>query len=161
MAILYLAECCICTLSTPHLLRRLNSIVIVGNSEPRTAHGWLYLAPCRSARGLPLGQVWGRVVAWAACAGSRCSPESSESKTLANHGQVRCLAGRVAICIYRWKCPRMRRRRLYMYFSDPRRPRGDLRTTNRHDSIDAPAMVASSISRIKKINFFGPQYLSH
>ena len=36
MAILYLAECCICTLSTPHLLRRLNSIVIVGNSEPRT-----------------------------------------------------------------------------------------------------------------------------
>ncbi|CAH0377364.1 unnamed protein product, partial [Pelagomonas calceolata] len=36
MAILYLAECCICILSTPHLLRRLNSIVIVGNSEPRT-----------------------------------------------------------------------------------------------------------------------------
>ena len=36
MAILYLAECCICTLSTPHPLRRLNSIVIVGNSEPRT-----------------------------------------------------------------------------------------------------------------------------
>ena len=36
MAILYLAECCICTLLAPHLLRRLNSIVIVGNSEPRT-----------------------------------------------------------------------------------------------------------------------------
>ena len=38
-----------------------------------------------------------------------------------------------------------------------KRPRGDLRTTNRQDSTDAPAMVASSISRIKKINFFGPQ----
>ena len=43
----------------------------------------------------------------------------------------------------------------------PRRPRGHLRTTNRQDSTDAPAMVASSISRIKKINFFGPQEVYH
>ena len=55
----------------------------------------------------------------------------------------------------------MRGRRLPMSSSDPRRPRGDLRTTNRQDSIDAPALVASSISRIKKINFFGPQEVSH
>ena len=48
------------------------------------------------------------------------------------------------------KYRRMRRRRLPMSTNDPRRPRGDLRTTNRQDSIDAPALVASSISRIKK-----------
>ena len=69
--------------------------------------------------------------------------------------------GELPICIYRWKHRCMRRRRLPMSSSDPRRPRGDLRTTNRQDSIDAPALVASSISRIKKINFFGPQYVSH
>ena len=34
------------------------------------------------------------------------------------------------ICIHRWKPPRMRCRRLHVYSSDPRRPRGDLRTTN-------------------------------
>ena len=50
----------------------------------------------------------------------------------------------------------MRRRRLHMYLTDPRRPRGDLRTTNRQDSTDAPAMVASSISRIKKLIFLDP-----
>jgi len=55
----------------------------------------------------------------------------------------------------------MRRRRLHMYFIDPNRLRGDLRTTNRQVSTDAPAMAASSISRIKKINFFGPQEVSH
>ena len=65
------------------------------------------------------------------------------------------------ICIHRWKPPRMRRRRLYVYSTDPRRPLGDLRAANRQDSIDAPALAASSTSRIKKINFFGPQYVSH
>ena len=50
----------------------------------------------------------------------------------------------------------MRCRRLHMSSSDPRRPRGDLRTTNRQDSTDAPAMVASSISRIKKLIFLDP-----
>ena len=40
--------------------------------------------------------------------------------------------------------------------SDPESPG----TTNRQDSIDAPAMVASSISRIKKITFFAPQDVS-
>ena len=55
----------------------------------------------------------------------------------------------------------MRRRRLHMYFIDRNRPRGDLRTTNRQDSIDAPAMAASSISRITKLNFFAPQEVSH
>ena len=38
--------------------------------------------------------------------------------------------GPVLICIHRWKRPRTRRRRLYMSTSDPKRPRGDLRTTN-------------------------------
>ena len=51
----------------------------------------------------------------------------------------------------------MRGRRLPMSSSDPRRPRGDLRTTNRQDSIDAPALVASSISRIKKNIFSAPR----
>ena len=65
--------------------------------------------------------------------------------------------GPVLMCIYRWERPRMRRRRLHMSSSDPRRLRGDLRTTNRQDSTDAPAMVASSVSRHQEINFFGPQ----
>ena len=41
----------------------------------------------RSARGLALGWVWGRVVAYAACAGAWGSPESSGSKTWGDHGQ--------------------------------------------------------------------------
>ena len=69
--------------------------------------------------------------------------------------------GPVLICIHRWKRPRMRRRRLPMSSSDPRRPRGDLRTTNRQDSAGTAALVASSISRNKKINSFAPQYVSH
>ena len=61
------------------------------------------------------------------------------------------------ICIHRWKRPRMRRRRLPMSSSDPRRPRRDLGTTNRQDSTDAPAMAASSISRIKKKKISAPR----
>ena len=49
---------------------------------------------------------------------------------------------------------------LHMYITDPRRPRGHAWTTNRQDSTGAAAMVASSISRIKKINFFAPQLCS-
>ena len=64
-------------------------------------------------------------------------------------------------CISSGKRPRMRRRRLPTSSTDPRRPRGDLRTTNRLDSTGAAVMVGPSISRIKKINFFGPQFLSH
>ena len=45
--------------------------------------------------------------------------------------------------------------------SDPERPPRDLRTTNRQDSAGTAAVAASSISRIKKINFFCPQYVSH
>ena len=59
------------------------------------------------------------------------------------------------ICMHRWERPRMRCRRLPMSSSDPKRPRGDLRTTNRQDSTDALAMAVSSISRMKKI-FFSP-----
>ena len=44
----------------------------------------------------------------------------------------------------------MRRRRLPMSSSDPRRPRGELRTTNRQDST---AMVAPSVRELKKIIF--------
>ena len=61
------------------------------------------------------------------------------------------------ICMHRWKPARMRCRRLPTSTTDQKRPPGDLRTTNRQDSIDAPALVALSISRIKKIIFFGPQ----
>ena len=55
----------------------------------------------------------------------------------------------------------MRRRRLHVYNYDPKCPPRDLRTTNRQDSAGAAAMAASSISRIKKNNFFGPQEVSH
>ena len=65
------------------------------------------------------------------------------------------------ICMHRWKPPRVRCRRLRTSSSDPRRHRGDLGTKNRRDSTDAPALVASSISRIKKNIFFGPQEVSH
>ena len=51
----------------------------------------------------------------------------------------------------------MRRRRLHVYSTDPKRPQGDPRATNRQDSIDAAAMVGSSISRRQEIIFFGPQ----
>ena len=101
------------------------------------------------------------MVAQTACADPWCSLESSGSKTLANHGQASCTQMHLAICIYRWKRPRMRRRRLHMYLTDHKRPRRDLRTTNRQDSAGAAAVVASSISRIKKNIFFGPQEVSH
>ena len=65
------------------------------------------------------------------------------------------------ICMHRWERPRTRRRRLHVYSTDPRRPQGDLRTTNRQDSIDAAVMAGPSISRIKKINFFGSEEVSH
>ena len=39
---------------------------------------------------------------------------------------------------------------------DPKQPQGDLRTTNRQDSIDAAVMVGPSISRIKKLFFSAP-----
>ena len=65
------------------------------------------------------------------------------------------------IYMHRWKPPRVRCRRLRVYSTDPKRAPRDLGTTNRQDSTDAPAMVASSISRIKKINFFGPQEVYH
>ena len=55
----------------------------------------------------------------------------------------------------------MRRRRLHVTNTDPMRPQGDLRAANRQDSIDAAAMVGSSVSRHPEINFFGPQYVSH
>ena len=55
----------------------------------------------------------------------------------------------------------MRRRRLPMSSYDLSETRGDLRTTNRQDSAGTAAVVASSLSRIKKIIFFTPQYVSH
>ena len=43
-----------------------------------------------------------------------------------------------------------------MSTTDPKQPPRDLGTTNRQDSTDAAAVVASSISRIKKIIFAPP-----
>ena len=51
-----------------------------------------------------------------------------------------CCWGPVLICIHRWKRPRMRCRRLRTSSTDPRRPRGDLRTTNRQNSAGAPGL---------------------
>ena len=65
------------------------------------------------------------------------------------------------ICMHRWKPPRVRCRRLPTSTTDLKRPPGYLRTTNRQDSTDAPALVASSISRHQEINFFDPQYVSY
>ena len=51
--------------------------------------------------------------------------------------------------------PRVRRLRP----TDQKRPLGDLRAAaNRQDSIDAAVMAGPSISRIKEIIFFAPQY---
>ena len=61
------------------------------------------------------------------------------------------------ICMHRRKPPRVRCRRLPTSTTDQKRPPGDLRATNRQDSTDAPAMVASSISRIKKLIFPAPR----
>ena len=44
------------------------------------------------------------------------------------------------ICIHGWKRPRTRRSRLHVTSTYPRRLQGDLRATNRQDSIDAPAI---------------------
>ena len=73
---------------------------------------------------------------------------------LANRGIAQRTLGDV---YYTGKRRRRRYRRLNVYFTDPRRLRGDLRTTNRQDSTDAPAMAGSSISRIKKLIFSPPR----
>ena len=65
------------------------------------------------------------------------------------------------ICMHRWKPPRVRSRLLRTSTTDQKRPPGDLRAANRQDSIDAAVMAGPSISRIKKINFFAPQEVSH
>ena len=50
------------------------------------------------------------------------------------------------ICIHGWKRPRTRRSRLHVTSTYPRRLQGDLRATNRQDSIDAPAVAETSVS---------------
>ena len=50
----------------------------------------------------------------------------------------------------------MRRRRLRMSTSDPSRPRGDLRTTNRQVSTDAAAMVDRRYRELKNYFFRAP-----
>ena len=54
-------------------------------------------------------------------------------------GELKILLGLVLICICRWKRRRMRCWRLPTTSTDPKRPQGHLRATNRQDSIDAPA----------------------
>ena len=71
------------------------------------------------------------------------------------HRSANCW-GLVLTGIHRWKRPRMRCRRLRTSSTDPRRPRGDLRTTNRQDSIGAAVMAGPSMSRHQEIIFFGP-----
>ena len=48
--------------------------------------------------------------------------------------------GPVLICIHRWKRPRMRRRRLPMSSTDPRRPQGDLLGRDRQDLTGAAVL---------------------
>ena len=57
--------------------------------------------------------------------------------------------------MHRWKPPRVRCRRLRTSTTDQKRPPGDLRATNRQDSIDVAVVAGPSISRIKKY-FFRP-----
>ena len=83
-------------------------------------------------------------------------PESSGSKTLGDQGQQNYGAKDHGRCILHWKRRRRRRRRLHTTRSDPERPLGDLRTTNRQVSTDAAAMVGPSISRITKLIFSAP-----
>ncbi len=86
----------------------------------------------------------------------RCSSlEVSEPRPALNLLKLLCLLRELAkICLKR---RRVRCRRLRATTADPKRPQGDLRATNRQDSTGAAAMAGPSISRIKKINFFGPQ----
>ena len=86
----------------------------------------------------------------------RCSSlEVSEPRPALNLLKLLCLLRELAkICCKRW---RVRCRRLHATTADPKRPQGDLRATNRQDSIGAAVMVGPSISRIKKIIFFAPQ----
>ena len=101
----------------------------------------------RSALGRPLGPAWGRVVAYAACARTWSSPESSGSKTLGT-----CTGGPRTAVHLAYMCPLMEAaahagRRLHVTSIDPERLQGDLRATNRQDSIDAAAVAGSSVSR--------------
>ena len=67
--------------------------------------------------------------------GSLGLPESSGTNCQAIHGQMSSSGERIGRL-----CPepgRMRRRRLRVSFTDPRRPRGDLGTANRQDSTKA------------------------
>ena len=65
------------------------------------------------------------------------------------------------IYMHRWKPPRARCRRLPMSSSDRKRPRGDLRTTNRQDSHRrARHGGVVNIANEKNI-FFAPPYVSH
>ena len=61
----------------------------------------------------------------------------------------------------RWKPPRVRCRRLRTSTTDQKRPPGDLRATNRQDSIDVAVVAGPSISRIKKNIFFAPREVYH
>ena len=51
----------------------------------------------------------------------------------------------------------MRRRRLHVTSTDPERLQGDLRATNRQDSIDAPARWRRQHRDIQKIIFLAPR----
>ena len=85
----------------------------------------------------------------------RCdSLEVSEPRPALNLLKLLCLLRELAkICCKR---RRVRCRRLHATTADPKRTPGGLRAANRQDSIGAAVMAGPSISRIKKINFFGP-----
>ena len=126
--------------------------VFDGNEAPSGPNYLLFVGTDRLADVLWDGSGVGwsptpHVPAWS-------SPESSGSKTLANHGLAHWSAKDLGRCILLWK---RRRRRLPTSNIDPRRPQRDLGATNRQDSTDAPALVAPPASRHQEINFFGPQ----
>ena len=60
------------------------------------------------------------------------------------------------------KRQRIRRRRLHVYSTDPRRPQGDLFGRDRQDSTARPPCGLVRLGAAnQEITFFGPQYVSH
>ena len=83
-------------------------------------------------------------------------PESSGSKTLGDHGGDIWAAEHLSSYVSTaGSAPRMRRRRLSMSSTDPRRLPRDHRAKNRQDSTDAAVHAGPVISRIKNY-FFSP-----
>jgi len=133
-------------------------LTVTGCRRDQIAHFlWWYISPWRP---LEVGLVvCSRLCRIRHRCGSLELPESSVTNCQAIHGFMSSIVERIGRL-----CPepgRMRCRRLRTSTTDQKRPLGDLRAANRQDFIDAAVMAGPTISRINKIIFFAPQFVSH